>query len=305
MRHATLRAGLSALALLGLSGCSGNGAPESAAAVSSGNPSTCPGEVLDVVVSIGAWSDVVRRLAGDCATVTTIAPAVDSPTGPAPADRAAFAAADLVVLNGARYDDWAADAVESSGGDPVVVDAAGVAGAPSRARDPHLWYDPAVVPEVAAVVAGELADLSPDAAPYFDAQHTAWTAELQPLLEAVAGLRERVDGRTFAATGVEFGRMADALGLTDATPPAWSRAEQEGRTPTPEDLAAFEAALRDGAVDVLVEVGDDAPEGLRDAADDADVPVVEIGAFPGDGAAFVEWHLGQLGALADALAEER
>ncbi len=286
MRHATLRAGLPVLALLALVGCSGGGAADSEAAVSSGDASACPGEVLDVVVSIGAWSDVVRRLAGDCATVTTIAPDSEAPAEVVPADRAAFDEADLVVVNGGRLDGWATDAAAS--GDPVLVSAAEIAGVDGRGSGPHLWYDPAVVPEVARGVADELARLSPDAAPYFAAQHTAWTSELQPWLQAVAALQAGADGRTFAATGEVFGRLAEAVGLTDVTP---------------EEPAELEAAVRDGAVDVLVQVDDDLTERLAEAAEDAEVPVAAIAGAPAEDTSFVEWQLAQLGALTEAVAD--
>lgn len=289
MRHATLCSVLPLLALLALPGCTGGGAADSEAAVASGDASACPGEVLDVVVSVGAWTDVVRRLGGDCATVTTIAPDTEAPAQVGPADRAAFDAADLVVLNGARLDGWASD-VAAAAGDRVVVSAAGIADAEGRGSDPHLWYDPAVVPEVARAVAHELARLSPDAAPYFAAQHTAWTTELQPWLEEIAAVRAGADGRTFAATGEVFGRLAAAVGLTDVTPG---------------DPAELPSLLRDGAVDVLVQVGDELADPLAEAADDADVPVVVVTEAPADDTPFVEWQLAQLEALAEALREGR
>lgn len=306
MRHATLRAGLTALVVLALPACSGDAAPGSEAAVSSGDPGTCPGDILDVVVSVGAWADVVRSLGGDCATVTTIAPSADAPAELVPADRASFGAADLVVLNGGGYDDWASDAVADGAGSPVVVSAEQVGGTDAPGRDPHLWYEPAVVEAVAVVVADEMALLSPDAAPYFDAQHTAWTAGLQPWLTSVAELRERATGRTVATTDGVFGRMAGAVGLRDLTPPGYLRAARTG-APSPEDVAALEELLRSGAVDVLVEDGEDEDgvhDRLREAAADADVPVVEVAAAPDGDAPFVEWQLGQLADLAEALADE-
>ena len=99
---------------LTLAGCSsGSGAGPSVAA---GNAAACPGDVVEVVVSVGQWSDVVKKLGGDCATVTTVvASAAIDPHDfePSVADIAAFSDADLVVLNGAGYDSWAADAVAS------------------------------------------------------------------------------------------------------------------------------------------------------------------------------------------------
>jgi zinc/manganese transport system substrate-binding protein len=308
VRHAALRAGLPVLALLLLPACSDDGAPDSRATVVPGDPAACPGEVLDVVVSVGAWSDVVGRLGGDCATVTTIAGTLaDVPGDVVPADRDAFAAADLVVVNGARYDQWAVDAAEQAGEDPAMVSAADVAGSTAGRPDPQLWYDPEVVPEVAATVARELARLSPDAAPYFDAQHTAWTAELQPYLAAVAGLREEVAGRTWAATSTAYAPTARAVGLGEATPRGFLRSLRAGDAPSSDDVDAFDAALRDGSVDVLIQ--DEDGEGavhdrLREVADDADVPVVEVTEFPPEDAPFVEWQLAQLGALREALAED-
>lgn len=297
MRHATLRAGLTVLALLAVPACSGDRAPGSEAAVSSGDPAACPGEILDVVVSVGAWGDVVRRLGGDCATVTTIAPAGEPPAG-ADADRAAFAAADLVVVNGAGYDGWAGDAAEAAGAPAVVVaaEAAGSPGAP-----PSLWYDPVAVPAVARAVADELGRLSPDAAPYFGAQHTAWSADLQPWLETVGALRVDATGRTFAATGGAFAPTAEAVGLTDVRP-----GPRTGALPA-DGVAAVEELLRGGGLDVLVVDGGPAEgvtDRLREAAEDAEVPVVEVAPAPADDAPFVEWQLDQLAELAEALGEE-
>ena len=309
MRHASLRAGLAVLALLAASACSDDGAPDSEATVASGNPAACPGEVLDVVVSVAAWSDVVRRLGGDCATVTTIAASpAGAPGGGAPADRAAFAAADLVVVNGARYDRWAVEALADSDGDPVVVTAAEVAGPGAARPDPQLWYAPQVVPDVATAVTRELSTLSPDAAPYFDAQHTAWTAELQPYVAAVTAVHDRAAGRTCATTLTAWGPMARAVGLAEGTPSGFLRSLRSGSEPAPEDVDAFETALREGAVDVLVQDG--AADGgtaaarLRDVAEDAGVPVVEVTEFPPEDGAFVEWQVTQLAALSEALAED-
>ncbi|MDT0274661.1 metal ABC transporter solute-binding protein, Zn/Mn family [Blastococcus goldschmidtiae] len=304
MRHPSLLAGLSALALLALPACSDDGAPDSTAAVVPGDPAACPGEVLDVVASVAAWGGVVQRLGGDCATVTTI---TGSAADLSPADRAVVAAADLVVVNGIRYDEAAIEAAEAASGDPVVVSAAEVVGRAAQRRDPHLWYEPAAVPEVSAAIARQLADLSPDAAPYFDAQHTAWTAELQPVLAAVAALRDEAAGRTYAATRPLYGRTAEAVGLVDETPRGFLRSMRSGTDPSPDDVAAFESLLRDGAVEVLIQDGageGDVPEQLREAADDGDVPVVAVTEGPPDDVPFVEWQLEQLTSLAEALAED-
>jgi len=160
---------------------------------------------------------------------------------------------------------------------------------------------------VAGEVARELAALSPDAAPYFDAQHTAWTAELQPYLAAVAAVREGAAGHTGGTTLTAWGPMARHLGLAEGAPSGFLRSLRAGSAPAPEDVDAFATALREGDVDVLVHDGS-ADGGtaarLRDIAEDAGVPVVEVTEFPPEDGAFVEWQMTQLDALAEALAEE-
>jgi zinc/manganese transport system substrate-binding protein len=306
--RARIAIALAALTVLGLSACA-SGAAANGAAVSAGDPAACPGKVVDVAVSVGQWGDLVRQLGGACATVTTIASsaAVDPHDfEPGTAALAAISSADLVVLNGAGYDHWAQDAVATLDPGPVVVSAADVAGVPEQGADPHLWYSPDVVAAMSTAVTGALFDLASDgAADYLTQQSAAWTAALAPYTQAVRALSARAAGRTFAATEPVFDRMAAAIGLTDATPEGYRRASSNDSEPAPGDLTAFERALADGSIDVLVyntQTSGTVPEQLRAAAERGGVPVVEVSESPPDaGGSFVAWQLAQLTELSNAL----
>ena len=297
-----------AVLAMSLAGCSDAGDQESAAAVSSGNPDACPGDVVDVVVSVGQWGDLARQLGGDCANVTTVVAggAVDPHDfEPGAADLAAFSDADLVVVNGADYDHWAEEAAATIDPEPIVVSAAEVIDAPAEG-DPHLWYEPEAVHAMGPAIADELSALSPRAADYFEERKSAWQArDLRQYLDAVLALRGVATGRTYAATETVFDRMAATLGLTDATPEGYRRSSSNQSEPAPGDLVAFEAALADGSVDVLIhnpQTSGSIPERLIAAADEAGVPVVEVTESPTDEAgSFVPWQLAQLSALSDAL----
>jgi zinc/manganese transport system substrate-binding protein len=323
-RVAPLAVGLAAA--VGLSACGSDGADDGAR-VAEGNAADCPGDVVDVVVSVAQWGGIVEELGGDCATVTTIvASAAIDPHDfePTTADIAAFSEAQLVVVNGSGYDNWARTAAVNVDQPPVLVDAAEVAGleAPEDEHeghedeesgehaghggvDPHLWYEPDVVAAVSAAVSEWLASTSPDAADYFAERRTAWNAELDRYRAAVEEARSVGEGRTYAATESVFDRMAAAVGLTDATPEGYRRAASNESEPAPGDLTEFDEALADGSIDVLiynVQTSGSIPEVLRTAAEDADVPVVEITESPPDpDGSFLEWQLDQLEALSDAL----
>jgi zinc/manganese transport system substrate-binding protein len=311
-------AALAAVAALTLSACSGEAG--AGAATSAGDPDSCPGAVLDVVVSVGQWGDVVRSLAGDCANVTTIvdSAAVDPHDfEPTTGDLAAFEDADLVVVNGAGYDSWASRAVETLDPAPALVDAAEVSGAAEHHGDhdagehaaatanPHLWYSPEDVQATAAAVVGALTELSPDAAGTFAERSIAWGEELRPYEDAVSALQASATGRSYAATETVFDLMATEIGLTDATPPGYRDAVSNETDPAPGDIAAFETALNDGSIDVLVhntQTEGSIPAQLLAVAEDAGVPVVEVTeSLPAGGGSFVSWQLDQLRQLSDAL----
>jgi zinc/manganese transport system substrate-binding protein len=303
-RLRTTAAVVAVLAALG--GCSdGDAGPVTA----TGDPANCPGEVVDVVVSVAQWGSIVDQLGGDCTNVTTVLGSGggdphdhEASTG----DIAAFEDADLVVYNGAGYDEWAADAADGVSPRPVVLEVAEVGGARSG-DDPHLWYEPELVPRFADAVTEALTGLSADAAPYLQQRRQLFTTELQPYVEALARLRELSAGRTYAATEPVFDRTARAVGLADATPAGYRDAVGNEGEPAPGDLAAFVTALGDGRIDVLVynsQTAGSLPEQLRTAAEDAGVPVVEVTeSAPDDEGSFVEWQVDQLAALSDALAE--
>jgi zinc/manganese transport system substrate-binding protein len=305
-RRATLAS--LAVVLLTVAGCSTTDGPRGAV-VHSADPAGCPGKVLTVVVSISQWADLADRLAAACATVTTVlaSAAVDPHEfEPGTAAIAAFSGADLVVLNGAGYDQWATDAVANLDPAPVVLSAASLAGHPGN---PHLWYDPTVVPRMAAAVTARLSALSPRAAGYFAARHRDWTAAAQPYVAAISAVRARATGRHYAATETVFDPMAAALGLIDATPPGYRRSVSNGGDAAPGDLQAFRTALARHAVDVLidnVQTSGSVPEQLRADAEAAGVPVVPVTESPPAGSgSFVAWQTAELRSLADALGAAR
>lgn len=308
MSRARTTVGFLALGALLLTGCSGDGTPAGGTAVAAGDPKACPGEVVDVVVSVGQWGDVVRQVAGACADVTTIVAsgAVDPHDfEPGTADLAAFSRADLVVVNGDGYDHWAEDALATVDPEPAVVRAADLVDEPAGDTNPHIWYRPEVVQAMGPAVADALAALSPDSADYVEQRAAAWQSGLRRYTDAVAALSSTAAGRTYAATETVFDPMAAALGLRDVTPEGYRRAVSNHSDPAPGDLAAFEAALADGSADVLIyntQTSGRVPEQLRSTAEKAGVPVVEVTESPsGSSGSFVAWQLAQLSALSDAL----
>ena len=151
MPHARTALALTALGTLVLTGCSESGSADNGAAVRSGDADACPGEVVDVAVSVGQWGDLVEQLGGDCATVTTVVASVRRrparlrarapPTSPRSRTPTWSCSTAPATTPGPRRPSRTLDPA------PAVVDVAEVAGARETATDPHLWYEPDVLPD--------------------------------------------------------------------------------------------------------------------------------------------------------------
>ncbi|MET0698699.1 MAG: zinc ABC transporter substrate-binding protein [Mycobacterium sp.] len=308
-----LAAGLIAAAPLTFTACStgggGNSGTSGTAAAAPESPA-CPTQPVKVTVSVDQWGLLVSQLGGQCATVTTVLAnsSVDPHDfEPAPADAAEFIGSQLVVVNGAHYDEWATKLAATSAPDAPVISAADLAApTPSDAAlNPHVWYSPAVVTAVADAVTKELTTLAPDAASYFADRRAALTASLQPYTTLIADIKKAASGKTYAATEPVFDLMAQALGLTDKTPVGYRTASANDSDPAPADLSAFQQLLAAKGVDVLIfntQTEGSLPDQVRDAAEQAGVPVVNVTETVAPGAvSFEAWQVDQLTALAKAL----
>jgi len=268
---------------------------------------SCPSEPIDIVVTVDQWGDIVRRLAGACGDVTTIITGADADPHdfePSPRDNAAFTDADLVVVNGLGYDAWADNVLDTLSSEPAMIDAAEVVGR-TDGDNPHLWYDPDAVQEVARALTATLEELLPDAAAYLDDQATVWEQALQSYRDEIAAVEASARGRSYAATEPVFDEMAAAVGLLDRTPEGYRNAATNESDPSPGDIHDFEEILRSGEVDVLVvntQTEGSIPEQLRAVAEKARIPIVEVTeTAPDDVSSFVDWQITQLRALAEAL----
>lgn len=298
-------------------GTSATTARGSGSTVAAGAPATtvagpaaggpCPVEQIPVVVTVDQWSDVVRQLGGQCVTLTTI---ITGSSGdphdyePTPADTASLGNAKMVVVNGVDYDHWAEKAVEALSTKPAVVDGGEVTGLEEGAN-PHIWYSPTYVEQMSEAITAELSTLAPTASSYFATQAQAWQAQLEPYAQAIEEAKAAATGKAYGATESVFEYMADAVGLRNATPEGFQQAAANESEPSPGDVNAFEQALRDKAMNVLVyntQTEGAVPEQLRGVAETAGVPVVEVTeTLPPGQSSFVRWQVAQLESLVQAL----
>ena len=262
---------------------------------------------IKILAAQNFYAEVATAIGGDRVSVETVAmPAGADPHDfePAPSVARAVSDATIVVFNGADYDHWMENLLESTERpERQVIEAASLIGA-KEGDNPHVWYDPRTIPAVAEALATTLARLDPADAANYETRKTAFLATVKPVGDKVAAIRDRFAGASIAATEPVFGYMADALGLKSGNAD-FQAAVMNETEPSAKDVAALQDDLREHKVKALIyntQVTDAMTEQLLAVAREADVPVVGVTETIPEGKTYPEWMLDELDALEKALA---
>lgn len=261
---------------------------------------------IAVVAAENFYGDIARQIGGDRVSVVSIMNNPDQDPHlfeTTPGIVRQIAAAQIVILNGANYDSWM-DKLLAAGPrrDRIVVNAARLTG--YKAGDnPHLWYDPATMPAVAAAIADALGKADSAYAADYSARLKVTLTALDQITQRVAQLKAKHGGASVTATEPVFGPMARALGLTMRNE-RFQLAMMNDTEPSARDVAAFETDLKERKVRLLIynsQVSEKLTERLRDIAKRAKVPVIGVTETMPANVKFQDWLLGELDSLDKAL----
>jgi zinc/manganese transport system substrate-binding protein len=256
--------------------------------------------VVDVVAGENFWGDIIGQLGGPHVKVTSIIS--DPNTDPHEYESnaknaAAIARADLVVVNGLGYDDFMNKLVSASprtGREVLSVQK--ILGLPDDVN-PHIWYDTARLPTVAAAIVAALSQRDPSAAAEFSANEKTFDTSLDPLLDEISAIKMKYGGTSIAYTERVPGYLVDAAGLKLGIPSSFPQAIEDGNDPSPSDTAAFDQAITSKSVKVLLyngQVTDAATDKIKKLATSSGVPIVAVTeTLPAGDRNFQAWQLRQ------------
>ena len=266
------------------------------------------GSVLRVVAAENSWGSIAAQLGGSRAQVQSVVtdPNADPHEYPSNTnDSRAIALADVVIVNGAGYDTWAQAMIgASTRSGRKVLNVADVLGR-KQGDNPHFWYSPTYVAQVADRITATYRSADPAGATYFDGRRAALDTALQTFRDRVAEIEQRFGGVKVGATESIFAYMATALGLDVISPPGFMTAVAEGTEPPVGAVVEFERQIQQREVKVLVynvQTISATTTNIRRMAEAGDIPVVGISeTLQPERATFQDWQLRQLLALEHAL----
>ena len=306
-RTASLALGLAALSTT-LVACGGS---DDESAAGTGDATNAGSTSLTVVATTNVWGDVVAAVGGDEVTVRSVIsdPSQDPHSFEADTDTLlAVSKAAVIVENGGGYDDFMDTMIDSSDTDAVVVNAVETSGrtaAEGEELNEHVWYDLPSVQKVAQQVAATLGELDPDHAADFQANADTFSASLDDLIAQQAEAAAADTGLQIGITEPVPLYLTEAMGLTDATPEAFSEAIEEGDDVSVAVLQETLDLYADGAVDALVyneQTSGPITEQVRTAAEDAGIAVVPVTETLPEGEDFVSWMQATIDAVNAAVA---
>ncbi|HEX4041903.1 MAG TPA: zinc ABC transporter substrate-binding protein [Xanthobacteraceae bacterium] len=262
---------------------------------------------IPVVAAENFYGNLARQIGGDRVSVISILrnPQQDPHLfETSPSVVRALAGAQIVLYNGAGYDQWMDNLLKvTPKAGRVVIVAAQIVGAKPGAN-PHLWYDPRTMPAVAAALTAKLSAVDPAHAAGYAVRSQDFLASLAPLTAKITSLRAAYAGVPVTATEPIFGDMAAALHLTMRNQP-FQLAVMNNTEPSAADVAAFERSLTMHSVRLLFynkQASDNLVRHLVDLARASKIPVVGVTETCPPDLSYQDWMLDELGQTETALA---
>jgi zinc/manganese transport system substrate-binding protein len=194
---------------------------------------------LRVVAAENFWGSIASQLGGDRVKVESIIvnPNTDPHSyQPSAQDARVMAGAQLAIVNGLGYDNWAKSLLQASpAGGRVVLNVGDLLG--SREGDnPHRWYFPANVGSVVGQIAADYDKLDPKDSGYFAQRRQAFeTSDLARYDRLRQQIRATYAGVPVGYSESIFQGLGEDLGLKLLTPYGFAKAVAEGTDVTAQD----------------------------------------------------------------------
>ena len=304
MQRGWLTLALGALAL-SLASCDRSG-PSPAASSSS----VAGGHVrIDVVAAEDFWGNLAAQLAGNRAIVHSIIvnPGTDPHSyQPNAHDARELAQANLAIVNGVGYDNWAGQLLRASPASArIELDVGRTLGLKDGAN-PHRWYYPADVRAVIGAIVADYDRLDPADAAYFAAQKRHLLNVGFARYDRLRGeIRARYAGTPVGYSESIFQGLGLDLGLRLLTPYSFTQAIAEGSDVSAADKETVDSQARNRQIRVWVLNSQNVTPDVQrvdEIAAEHQIPIATVTeTLSPAGDSFQEWQVRELEGLLHAL----
>ncbi|MHA7305398.1 metal ABC transporter solute-binding protein, Zn/Mn family [Arthrobacter sp. TMN-49] len=296
-RRSLLLLGATLTASLTLAACGGGGAGQNA------------DDTVSVVASTNVYADIAQAIGGEQVTVhSIISKAGADPHGyeANAQDKLAVSKAQIGIENGGGYDDFFAQLAKGQLEAGQIVNVSELSGLEMGPEfNEHLWYSLPVMSKLADDLATRFAAAKPEKASAFTTRATEYKAKLQDLEARLAQLKKSHNGTAVAITEPAPLYLLEQAGLVNKTPEKFSEAVENGADAAAATVTELKTLLTGGTLALLAyneQTQSPQTEQLKAAAQSAGLPVVDFSETLPPETTYVDWMVGNVSSLEQALA---
>jgi zinc/manganese transport system substrate-binding protein len=291
---------LLAATILGVVGVTGCGAQSNAGTGS---------RRLQVVAAENFWGSIAAQLGGERVKVQSVItnPETDPHSyEPTVQDARTMATAQLAIVNGIGYDNWAARLLAADPASGRVVLNVGETVGLSEGDNPHQWYSPASVQKVVAQIVADYDKLDPGGAAYYAQQEQAFkTQGLARYNQLRKEIRARYAGTPVGYSESIFQPLGEDLGLKLKTPYSFAKAIAEGTDVSAQDKETVDSQAQGRQIAVWVYNSQNVTpdvQRVNEIARARGIPIVTVTETLAPAAdSFQQWQVAELEELQRAL----
>ena len=235
-----------------------------------------------MVAAENFWGNLATQLGGNHVSVSSVIsdPNADPHEYASSTETARkFATADLVILNGAGYDQWGNKLLDANASEGrVVLNIADFLGR-KNGVNPHFWYNPEDVFKVIDEITANYQTIDPVDGVYFQEQHKIVENALIPYKQRLALIKSEFAGTPIASTEEIVSGLASYTGLDLISPQEFMQAVSEGNDPSAASVAIFEHQVASDQLKLLVyneQTANALTTALKNLAIGRNIPIVAI-----------------------------
>ena len=264
---------------------------------------------LRVVAAENFWGSIAAQLGGSEVEVQSIIvnPATDPHSyEPSAEDARTMAGAQMAIVNGIGYDEWASHLLAADpSGARTVLDVGSLLGLKAGAN-PHRWYSPSNVHTVIDRIVADYDKRLPTDAGYFAKQKALFeTHALARYNELIAQIHARYAGVPVGYSESIFQPLGQALGLKLLTPYSFAKAVAEGSEVSAQDKQTVDRQASHREIEVWIFNSQNVTPDVQrvgEIARAAHIPIVTVTETLAPASdSFEQWQVAQLEELQRAL----
>lgn len=262
---------------------------------------------LKVVAAENFYADIAQQLGGQVVSVAGILsnPNVDPHEYQANVQTSiTVSQADLVIENGAGYDDWMDHILAATPNSHRLVLKGFDQSVRHLPENVHVWYSFENAMTIAQAITVALQKLDPTHVSYFESNLHTFSQSLQPLEQKIAAIKAKYHGTPIGLTETIALYQTEAADLQVLTPFAFEKAIAEGNDPPADTVISATDQINRQQIKLLIyneQTVTPITTNLENLARTKHIPIVPITELMPSKKTYQTWMMDQLNALQTAL----